>query len=55
MEFKISELMELIEEDTVRFERRNDVSPQKIKETVMTRYTAIIKLPALPDAGDARS
>ena len=37
MEYKISELMELIEEDTVRFERRNDVSPQKIKETVMNK------------------
>lgn len=37
MEFKISELMELIEEDTVRLERRNDVSPQKIKETVMNK------------------
>ena len=37
MEYKISELMELIEEDTVRHERRNDVSPQKIKETVMNK------------------
>ena len=37
MEYKISELMELIEEDTVRLERRNDVSPQKIKETVMNK------------------
>ena len=37
MEYKISELMELIEDDTVRHERRNDVSPQKIKETVMNK------------------
>ena len=37
MEYKISKLMELIEEDTVRLERRNDVSPQKIKETVMNK------------------
>lgn len=37
MEYKISELMELIEDDTVRLERRNDVSPQKIKETVMNK------------------
>ena len=37
MEYKISELLELIEEDTVRLERRNDVSPQKIKETVMNK------------------
>ena len=37
MEYKISKLMELIEDDTVRLERRNDVSPQKIKETVMNK------------------
>ena len=37
MEYNISELLELIEEDTVRLERRNDVSPQKIKETVMNK------------------
>ena len=37
MEYNISKLMELIEDDTVRLERRNDVSPQKIKETVMNK------------------
>lgn len=45
MEYKISELMELIEEDTVRLEHRNDVSPQKIKETVMNKIHSESKAP----------
>lgn len=45
MEYKISELMELIEDDTVRLERRNDVSPQKIKETVMNKILSENKAP----------
>ena len=48
MEYKISELMELIEEDTVRLERRNDVSPQKIKETVMNKIHSENKTSSTP-------
>ena len=48
MEYKISELMELIEEDTVRLERWNDVSPQKIKETVMNKIHSENKTSSTP-------
>ena len=48
MEYKISELLELIEEDTVRLERRNDVSPQKIKETVMNKIHSENKTSSTP-------
>lgn len=48
MEYKISELLELIEEDTVRLERRNDVSPQKIKETVMNKIHSENKASSTP-------
>ena len=48
MEYKISKLMELIEDDTVRLERRNDVSPQKIKETVMNKIHSENKASSTP-------
>ena len=48
MEYNISKLMELIEDDTVRLERRNDVSPQKIKETVMNKIHSKNKASSTP-------